>query len=242
MATELQTIIDDARNTLLEVTPRYWSDDELLGLGNQGIKDLWKGIIDLYKDHFTTIDQTNMSLAANSPTITGVPADLFRITTIQPRVVGPASVNPGLIFHPRDLTHNDYVQAEAERAGIPRHRSLYYAIVNAGAPTAAPTIYCAPQVTSSVLLTVKYVPVLPDAALDDDNPVPGEADLALKAWIIAWARAKERQDRSPDPEFISIYATEKRNLLTVLTPRSTQEPEVVESFFMDVAGYGRGEP
>jgi hypothetical protein len=246
MATQFQTLITNARLTLLETSPRYWTDAELLGYAQNGVRDLWKGIIDLYKDHFVVDDVTNFSLAAMTPTVTvagSANASLQRVIAIQPRIIGDQSVNPGLIFHPRDLTHPDFVQAEAERPRQPCYRSLYYCLVNAGAPTATPaTIYVAPMVTSTVLLRVRFIPVLPTFALDDTNPIPGEADLAVQAWIIAWARARERPDRSPDPEYIAIYATEKKNLLTVNTPRSTQEPEVVESFFMDYAGYGRGEP
>jgi hypothetical protein len=60
-----------------------------------------------------------------------------------------------------------------------------------------------------------------------NNPIPGESDRALWAYAIAFARAKEREDNAPDPEYISIYATEARNLLIALSPRSVQEPEYV---------------
>ena len=51
------------------------------------------------------------------------------------------------------------------------------------------------------------------------------------AWTVAFARAKEREDRSPDPAWLAIYATEKQNILTRLTPRQTQEPEIVGDMF-----------
>mgnify|MGYP001561258489 CR=1 FL=1 len=231
MATTLQVLIDQARLTLLETTASFWTDAELLGHGNKAIKDLWKGVIDLFHDHFATIDITTMSIAADTATITGVPADLFRVLMIQPRTLGSSSSNPGLIFKPRTLTHPDFVQASAYRSVPPRDTVIYYAVVNAGAPVAAPAIRIAPKVSSAVLLEVQYVPVLADLALAGNNPIPGESDKAVIAYIIAFARAKEREDRAPDPEHLSIYATEKRNLMTVLTPRSDQEPDMVQGMW-----------
>lgn len=231
MATTMQSLVDQARLTLLESTASFWTDAELLALGNKAAKDLWKSIIDLFHDHFVTIDVTNMSLAASTSTITGVPTDLFRIVMIQPRTLGSSSSNPALIFKPRTLAHPDFVQANALRAVTPRDTVLYYAVVNAGAPVAAPAIRIAPQVTAAVLLEVQYIPVLADVVIGGNNPIPGESDKAVIEYIIAFARAKEREDRAPDPEHLSIYATEKRNLLTVLTPRSDQEPDMVHGMF-----------
>ena len=113
--------------------------------------------------------------------------------------------------HLRDLTH--------------------YALINAGAPVAAPAIRIAPQLSSAVLLEVQYVPVLADVVSAGNNPIPGESDQGLIYYIAAFARCKSREDRSPDPEYISIYATEKRNTLVSLTPRSDQEPDVVQGFW-----------
>jgi hypothetical protein len=48
---------------------------------------------------------------------------------------------------------------------------------------------------------------------------------------VAWARAKEREDRSPDPAWFATYSTDKQSLLTALTPRQEQEEEVVEGLF-----------
>lgn len=234
MATLMSTLVSRARLTLLEpaeVTDGFWTDAELLAHGNAGVKNLWQAIIDLYQDHFATDDITTMSLAASTQAMVGVPADLFRILIIQPRTLGQSSSNQGLIFKPRTLTHPDFVQAQACRAVSPVNTVIYYAVVNAGAPVAAPSIKIAPLVTSAVLLNVKYVPTLADVTLVQNNPIPGESDKAITEYIIAFARAKEREDRSPDPEHVAIYATEKRALLTALTPRSDQEPDVVMGFW-----------
>jgi len=227
MATLLGTIVASARTTLIENTASYWSDAELTALANDAIRDLWKKIIDLGKDHFVTIDSTNVAAVASTSALTGVPTDVFRVIALQPRTLGITSSNRGLIFKPRELNHPDWVQSESSDAVDPANRVIYYAIVNAGAPVGAPAIYLSPRVTAAVLLTLKYIPSLATLTNADANPIPGESDVAVKHYIIAFARAKEREDRAPDPEHLSIYATEARNLLTVLTPRSIQEPEYV---------------
>jgi hypothetical protein len=225
VATTLQVIIDQARTTLSETTASFWTDAELLVHANAAIKDLWRSIIDLYQDHVVTIDVTNMSIAANASTVTGVPADLFRIVEIAPRTLN--SVNRGLVFKPRTLTSPDYMQAKAIPAIEPTSAVVYYAVINAGAPVGAPAIQIAPQLASAVPLSVTYNPVIPTKVVGDNNPIPGESDAAIRAYIIAWARARERPDREPDPGYISIYATEKTNCIVALTPRSVQEPEYV---------------
>jgi hypothetical protein len=48
---------------------------------------------------------------------------------------------------------------------------------------------------------------------------------------MAWARAKEREDRSPDPEWLASYATEKSNLIVSATPRQEDEAKVVDAIF-----------
>lgn len=241
MATLLSAIETDARTTLLESSASYWSSAELIGHINNGIRDLWSAIIDLYQDHIVTIDETNMSVASGANVITGVPTDLFRVVMVQPRVLGTSSPNPGLIFKPRTLTHPDFVQAQASPSISPSYNVVYYAVINAGAPVGAPAIRLAPTMAAAVNLSVWYNPVIAAKTASDNNPIPGESDKALIHYVIAFARAKEREDRSPDPEHLSIYATEKRKLLTALTPRSVQEPEVVEAFFQDECAGGAGE-
>lgn len=241
MATAVSTLVTNARTTLLESTASFWTDAELIVYANDAFKDLWAAIIDLYQDHIVTIDDTNVTLPASTSLLSGVPTDVFRVVMIQPRILGESSSNPGLVFQPRTLTHPDFVQAQAARAVTPRYNVIYYAVINAGAPVGAPSIKIAPQVTTAVNLSLWYNQVLATKAAGDDNPIPGESDKAVEEYIIAFARAKEREDRSPDPEHLSIYATEKRKLLSALTPRSVQEPEVVEAFFQDYAAYGYGE-
>ncbi len=231
MATLMSTLVSRARQTLLEpaeVTDGFWTDAELLAHGNAAIKNLWQAIIDLYHDHFVTRDVTNMSIAAGGTSITGVPTDLFRVLLIRPRTVGSSSSNQGLIFKPcPSITHPHFVQAQAGRNISPRNSVIYYVVINAGAPVAAPTILLAPGVSSAVLLEVDYIPVLADVLLAGANPIPGESDKAITEYIIAFARAKEKEDRGPDPEHLSVYATEKRAMLIALAPRSEQDVDVV---------------
>lgn len=241
MATTITTLIARARIDLLETTARFWTDAELLVHASNGCFDLWRSIIDLYKDHFVTLDITNVTLAADALVLSGVPTDVFRVVNLQPRIVGPSSSNQGLVFKPAELTTPQFVQARAGRAIEPRQAVIWYAVMNAGAPVGAPAIAIAPSVTSAVNLALWYNPVLVARTIGgaaDVNPIPGESDKAVEAYIVAFARGKEREDRSPDPEWLSIYATEKRNLLTVLTPRSIQEPETVDSFMQWPQGGG----
>lgn len=230
MATLISDIITQVRRPLNEPTARYWSDAELIEIANRGIKDLWRRINDLYMDYFVTVDATNVTLAANSSTLTGVPSDVFRIVSIEPRVLGSSSSNPGLIFKPRSYQDPQMVQARAASAREPKNNVIFYTVQNAGAPVGAPTIRIAPQVSSAVNLTLVYNQVLAAVVAGSNNPIPGESDNALIAWIVAYALAKQRDDGAPDPEWLAIYGTEKTNLVQQLTPRQIQEPQVADSF------------
>ena len=88
--------------------------------------------------------------------------------------------------------------------------------------------------SAALTLNLWYVPTLGVSQyqlLTATNPIPGESDQALVTWIIAYMRAKERDDRSPDPSWLAVYATEKNNLLASLTPRQEAEAEHVDSIF-----------
>jgi hypothetical protein len=114
-----------------------------------------------------------------------------------------------------------------------------------GAPVAAPIILCAPQVTATVNCRMVYNQVLPAITnvggmtppATDFNPIPGSADTAIIAWIVAYARSREADaaQRSPDPEWLAVYSTEKNNLVNQLDQnRSTQDQEVVDALFEDL--------
>ena len=234
MAT-LGTIRTRVRTTgLLETTASFWSDAELLEHIVEGVKDLWGAVVDLHQEHFATDDATNVSLSASSNQLTGVPADVFRVLLIEPRVLTTANTGRAVRFVPRDYNSPEFENARAMSAQDPVGGTyIYYAVFGAGAPTAAPTIKTAPQISSALTLRLVYIPTLAAADMEagDANPIPGEADNALYAWCMAFARAKERDDRSPDPNWLAVYATEKQNILTRLTPRQEHEPEYVEGMF-----------
>lgn len=234
MATLLSALETKVRRHLDESTASFWSSDELVGHMNGGIKELWRAINDLHQEHFLTIDASNVSLAASGTQLTGVPSDVFRVHLIEPRDLTSAGAYRHVIFEPRDLNSGDFRRARSFSAVDPSNAQVvFYAIINAGAPVAAPVIKTAPLLSATVPLTLYYVPTISDLTAAGTNPIPGDSDEAIIAWTIAHARAKEREDRSPDPEWLAMYATHKTNLLTALTPRQTQKEEVVEGMFED---------
>lgn len=236
MATRMNDVLTVARARLREFTPRAWTDQELLDIANLGIKDLWRRINDLYLHHFLTTDRTNCTLQANEDSISGLQNDVFRIVTIRPKVVGASNPNPSLIFKPaRGLNDPRFIEAEARGAIAPRDHVIWYVVVNEGAPIGPPTVLVAPQISSPINLLVRYNHTLSIVDEDDNNPIPGESDNALVAWIVAYARGDERDDRAPDPEWLAIYGTEKTNLIKELGPRQIQEPDVVEGMWEDGA-------
>lgn len=229
MSTTIQTLVDISRRHLLEATAKFWTDAELVALANRGIRDLWRAIQDNYQDYFLTVDTTLVSMAASTGTLNGVPADVSIVRGIEARTL---TAYPSLHFRPKNYTHADFQTARAQSAIDPVNGgTIWYAPVGAGAPVGAPTIYVAPQVNSEVLLRFIYVPTFAEKAIGDTNPIPGESDQAIIAWIVAYARAKEREDRAPDEGWLGVYATEKKNILVALTPRQQDEEDVAEAFF-----------
>lgn len=233
MATLLSALITDVRTRLVApiATDLYWTDAEILIWLNQGIKDLWRAINDNYQNYFLTVDATNVYLAANGTTVTGTPADVSIVRKITPRSL---STYPYVRFEHRPFDHRDFVAAEAQGAvDTQTARLIYFDVTDAGGPVAAPTIRVAPSLSSQMLLTLGYVPVLATKTATDNNPIPGESDNALVSYAVAYARGREREDRGPDPEWIRMYATEKANILVSLTPRQTQDEVVAEALFQE---------
>lgn len=231
MATALSSLETQARRHLQETTARFWSSAELIDIANKGLKDLWRAVVDLHQEHFLTVDETNVSFAANDTDLTGVPTDCYRVHLIEPR---DTTTDPGqrILFVPKDYNSADFINARSMTAQDPNGGArLFYTMTQAGPPVGAPVVLVAPKLTSALTLRFVYVPTLAEKVAANDNPIPGESDNAVIAWIVAYARAKEREDRSPDPNWLAIYKTEKDNLLTSLTPRQTQEPDVVEDLF-----------
>lgn len=229
MSTTIQTIVDIARRHLNEGSASFWSDAELVALWNRGARDLWRAINDNFQDYFLTVDATNVSAAASTEALAGVQTDVSIIRGIEPRVL---SSYPNLHFRPKPYNHPDFQDARASTAVDPTQGgTIWYEIMGAGAPVAAPSILIAPLLTTAVPLRLVYVPTLTEKVIGDPNPIPGESDNALVAWTVAYAFAKQREDQAPDPSWLAVYATEKTNILVSLTPRQTDEEDVAEALF-----------
>lgn len=233
MPTPLSTIRTKARRHLLEETASFWADTELFDIIVEGAKDMWGGIIDLHEAYYLTVDETNVSLVASTGQLLGVPADTFRVHIIEPRDTTNTGDHHNISFVPRDFNHRDFNAARTSSELDPTTGGvIYYCLTNAGYPIAAPTVLVAPKLSATINLRFVYIPGLGGSLTSDSpNPIPGESDNALIAWCVAYARAKEREDRSPDPNWLAVYATEKQNILTRLTPRQEQEPKFVDALF-----------
>lgn len=231
MATAISTLITNARTTLNEPTASFWSDAELLVHAVDAIKILWRKIVNLDEGHFETRDESNVSMAADSYTLSGVPSDVYRVKLIEPRDLSESTSAQNMTFEPRPTNHPEFTAARGLASQSPAGQTIYFQLKGAGSPVSAPTIEVAPKITSTVNLRLIYVPTIGTLTSSDNNPIPGESDKAITAYIIAMARAKERPKSDPDPEWIAIFAAEEAQILTSLEPRQTQEPELVEGLY-----------
>lgn len=229
MATTLQTLVDVSRRHLIETTASFWSDAELVALLNRGVRDLWRAINDNFQNYnFTTV--TTVTQASGASVLSSVPTNCSIILGIEP---ASRATYPNLHYRPKDYVHPDFSNARAADAFQPESGgTIWYDRVNAGAPVAAPTIEVAPSLTATLSLRLTYIPTIgAELVIGDPNPIPGESDNALIAWCVAYARAKEREDRSPDPSWIAVYGTEKQNILASLTPDQHDEEDITEALF-----------
>lgn len=231
MATTIAQIEAGARQHLVEEDPKFWSSTELTSIIIRGIKDLHRPIVGLRQEYFLTIDTTNVSLAALTSTLTGVPSDVYKIKMIEPRDMSQDSTNRGLEFRPLDYSDPKFQAARASDPIDPASAIIYYAITAAGSPVAAPTIVVAPQVSTAVSLTLAYIPTVSSSLTTSSNvPIPGEVDNALIAWTVAYALAKESENKAPDPTWLNIYRDERNRILEGLGIRQYQEHEYIEAF------------
>lgn len=239
MATVINAITPLARHHLIEESAAYWTDAELQGWTILGIRDLWRDITDLKQEYFLITDNSNVYLpatpvsasAAGVTFLTGVPPSVHKVYQIEPRDLSVNSSNHGLLFKPIKYNDNKFQLARSKAPIDPANDTIYYAIHGEQSPVRAPDIVCAPSVTSQVPISFSYIPSLGNIQATDLNPIPGESDNALIAWTVAFARAKEREDRSPDPAWLAVYATEKQHLLQSLGLRQYQEPQYVPAEF-----------
>jgi hypothetical protein len=227
MATTINAIVARARVHLIEPTASFWSDAELVQHAILGIQDLWRSIIDNYQDYFLTIDETNVTQDVSATSLTGVPQDVFRVKGIEPRSLSSSQ----LLYYPLDFSHPDFQRARGESSTDPECRTIYYDLIGTASPVGAPTIRVAPAINRQVLLRLIYIPTLATLTGASNNPIPGETDNAVMAWTIAYARAKEREDRAPDAEWLAVYSTEKQHILQVITPRQDDQDDFAEALF-----------
>lgn len=232
MATKIYTIERLARQRLEEPTPRFWSSDELTTIIIAGIKDLWRDVVNLKQEHFLTVNESDVTLAASTSTLTGVPSDVHKVYLIEPINGGDEDDNFNLEFEPLDYNDREFRVARNLDAVQPKDTVIYYSVSSAGSPVGAPTIHIAPQVDAEVALRFCYIPTISSSlASSSDVPIPGDCDNALVAWCVAYARAKERDDRAPDPAWLATYKGEKDRLVNSLGNRNLQEPVVVDPLF-----------
>jgi hypothetical protein len=233
LATTISAIEVLARQRLIEPTPIFWTSDEIVQIIIAGIRDLWRDIVDLKQEHYLTIDTTHVTYVSAATQLTGVPADVHKVYLIEALYNGTNQANVGLIFTPQDFNNQNFQMARSRGSIDPTNETIYYAVTDQGAPVSAPIILCAPAVTSPVSVRFCYVPTLGTLTSASTVPIPGEADNALVAWTVAFARGKEREDRSPDSAWLSIYATEKLHLMESLGLRQYQEPQYVPAIYGD---------
>lgn len=233
MPTLLSDLRTQVRRQLRELTARFWSDAELDALMAGGYHDIWGAILDVHGDHYLKIcEDGSVYLKAGDTRLTGVPSDCFRVQFIEPNDTTIDGRSHLVQFAPKKFNSTAFAMARAQQAQDPGTcRLVLYDVSGIGAPVNAPTILTAPKLTADVKIRLAYNPVID--VTDGYNPIPGESDTALKAWTIAYARAKDNASQAPDAGWLSIYATEKKNIITRLTPRQEQDPEVVEDLFTD---------
>lgn len=234
MSTLISSLIPVIRDRLIEpegTTGSFWSDSELTAIAILGIRDLWRDIVDLKQEHFCVIDTEHVSLEAQATQLSGVPQDVHKIYMIEPRDLTEQGSNHGLIFKPLPYNDNTFQLARSQVAIDPANDTIYYALRGAGSPVGADIIDVAPKVSSQVRIALTYIPTL--GVLNGDNkvPIPGEADNAIISWTVAYARSKERDDRSPDPAWLNIYATDKAHLLQSLGLRQYQDASYVTAMW-----------
>jgi hypothetical protein len=220
-------LIVEIRDKLLEGTPSFYTDARLVAHINAAIADLWRAIADNFQDYFFAVDET-VTLAAGAYVLGNVPSNLAKIGGIEP--VSLSSYG-SLKFRPADYNSAQFQNARATDAvEVGSGGIVYYAATGAGGPVGAPIIYIAPALSAALAIRLIYTPTTPKVSVagNEANPIPGESDNAIINFAVAHALAREREDRKPDPDWLALYATEKANVLTFLTPRQNDEPDVAE--------------
>lgn len=230
MATTFTTLISRVRTNLVSsASDTFWTDAMIMAELNDGMWDLQKAINALYQDYYFTTTPSTVTIAANGTTLTGWPADVMVVRGLEPAT--PASY-PFLEFVFKPYTSPEFMAARRLSAQDPTQIArMLVAITGAAGPVAAGTVYVAPAPSVAMTLRLTYIPTIAAKVAADNNPIPGQSDKALIAYATAYLRARIREDQGPDPDWLSIYATEKQNLMVALAPRQEQDDQVAEGLF-----------
>jgi len=98
LATQISAIESQARAQLEELSPRHWTSAELTKIIGNGIKDLWRSIVDLKGEHFLVVNPTDVTMPANSETLQGVPKNVHKIYLIEPADISDTSTATDAIW------------------------------------------------------------------------------------------------------------------------------------------------
>jgi hypothetical protein len=232
MATPIATLIAIARRHLnepAEVSGGAFTDAELAALANLACNDLWRAINDNFQDYF--LEEAELIQETGADTLTDVPDDCAIVRGLE---VLDQSARPGLVYEHKNYTHIDFARARARDDIDPSQGGkIFYHLRGQGAPVDAPQIDVAPLTTADVTLRLTYVPTLTEVDELSDNPIPGQSNNAIVAWMVGYGMAKIAEDQAPNAGWLTLYGTEKQNMLVSLTPRQSDDEDVAEAMFED---------
>ncbi|HEY3499448.1 MAG TPA: hypothetical protein VGK73_32385 [Polyangiaceae bacterium] len=224
------------RDALNEAVPRYWSDAELLRYMNRGIRDAWRQISMVNQNYQFSLN-TALTMDANADTLTGVPSDLSVVLNLE---AADMVANPIHFFGVSDYANADFQSARRQSQGgqaidTAAPGKVYFCVVGAGAPVAAPTIYVAPRINAQITLALAYRPTIgAELAASGNVPLPGELDQALVHWTTAYALGRQRGEAQPDRTHLDLYQNEMNKLIAAIDPRDESGDETVVAMFEEL--------
>ena len=230
MATLISALVTQVRTEVNEPTASFWTDAELLVYAIDGIKDLWKTVKLALGDHFFTVTEA-VTMEASTALLANVPTDIAEIRLIEPKDL---TTYPTLVFKPLPYNPPEFANARASSALDAKSAGLiYYAMTGAGGPVGAVGIYAAPLINAQMFLRVQYVPTVPALTAASNNPIPGESDVAVKAWMKAYALGRQNPEGilQPDAAWMAVYQEQRDGIAVTITPRQTQEVQTAEALF-----------
>src|SRR3990167_5630401 len=132
MATLISEIETQVRiNPLLETAASYWTSAELVAITIRGIKDLWRDLVNLKQEYYLTINETDVFLAANASTLSGVPNDVHKVYLIDPR----------------EYNSTAFAIARSQSAVDPQKTEFLFAVIGQGSQAGLTEVRIAPKST-----------------------------------------------------------------------------------------------